>query len=964
MSGIKVDPSQGSGSVEKSSTVSGKIMQRSRSNDFTSTTSATSKNTLSTLLTDENISRDQEKITKGSMNRSKLTPKLVKSLSMPNIKIDIKNIQIESKLIVDNKPKEKSFDINNSKEKDEILNIGKNEAKLEDIIFGNSASSKHFETFTKKSLCNENINFLKELRTEVLKVDCNFESLNKNILEKFVGDGSKSQINIDSETENIIKDAVKSKDLGKLIKGLDQANKEIFALVKIDTKPKFEKELISIDNQLKKFIISTNPPQKQISDIEKNISALSNKTDTESQIKVEKLHNMKKSVMDKYLPNLDINNSKNLSESFAKFKEITVTKSSLTSKPSILRGDINTVYKSFDNLIKASQKSPPDEMGKLKALFSLEHEVKTFIKNNPNSSKIEVLESFSEKIAPLTKINHVTNEQAKIDNPSIKSDIQQPSKLVEAHSPIKYSKDGELIIPDNISMVVEKPGAKGSINQDISLKDTNGTDVTFLKGEKCVVVEKDSKLYIQKIERKKDSKKGDLDEFQVQPTLIPIKDQKLIKAGNQSFTKTTEPLFPKEISLKDIKQGAIGDCYLIAGIYSIAAKDPSAIHNMIKDNKDGTVTVKLFENNKLTNKLEPKFVTFEKSTLNTNEHAEDSLWVQMLEKGYAIHKGSYDKIGEGGHSNDVFEAFTGVPSDKKNILLSSMIDFKSNISPQYKTTDENALKIRENLENAVGTPLTKNQEKALENISNGNYSDNHQLKEILVRDFGLDVNNKDMSIKNNIIRLVSNPEFLPFSSFIDQSKVFAEIKFKSSPTFEDAKKVIDELKEKFKSTEQFKGYPVSDFIGKLETYAKENFKKANEYNPSENKIFNDLKSSLDSGKFVAIGTKKDIGISQGKGHSGGESKVDGLAGQHAYAVLDTVEMNGKKFVKVGNPWGNEFSRDYMMKDGKLVSKEFSKKDYSYLPKSENKVGAGIGANESWIELKDLTKTFEDIYSQH
>ena len=75
-----------------------------------------------------------------------------------------------------------------------------------------------------------------------------------------------------------------------------------------------------------------------------------------------------------------------------------------------------------------------------------------------------------------------------------------------------------------------------------------------------------------------------------------IRDKKLYpEEANVSDPYLTE-LFPHEPCLDDIKQGYIGDCYLLAAITSMINKDPSKIKNMIRDNKDGTATVRLFDN--------------------------------------------------------------------------------------------------------------------------------------------------------------------------------------------------------------------------------------------------------------------------------------------------------------------------------------------------------------------------------
>lgn len=921
------------------------VSRTKTSTDLTSSQHTNNSNPVKDI-TDKKLEEEESDIKSSEINQEKLTPEFFKAISIPELPSTPQKDSDGKKELIEQSKKE-------------ILDVSKLNNDTTNTVYGNSSSSIHLESFAKSIFCDENIKFLKELKSEIEKPEMTFDSLKANIFDKFIDSNSQTQINLPSQIQNKLEIAVKNKDFVGLMSSLKDANNDIYKLVQDDTVPRFNKKINELNTSISNSI-NTQPIQQRLGEIDKQIQSLNGKVDLSSIIKLEKLNNIKQELKSNFLPSIDINDPKGLSEALTKFKEITTTKSSILSKPSLIRGDINTVYKSFDNLVKASQKNPPDGMEKLQALFNLEKEVKNFIQKNPDSGKVAVLKAFAENLAPLTEIKHTTHDQAKINNPNGDFELPKtPQEKVKAH--INHSTNGNLVITDDIQNTSAKPGVRASLTKDITIKNKEGKDVIFKKGEKCVFIEKDSKFFLQKIEKKKDAEKGDLDEFEVKHELLPIDDPKLVKTS-QSFTKTNDKLFPKEISVRDIKQGAIGDCYLIAGIYSITAKDPNAIYNMIKDNEDGTVTVKMFDVNNNTLKLEPKFITFEKSTLNSNEKAEDTLWVQMLEKAYAIHKGSYESIGKGGHSNEVFEAFTGISSTKKDIKLSDLINLKSDISPRYSVPQENKQKIKEIIEKNLGQELNEEQLKCLDKMTNGSCKKPEEVKNLLHKGIGLP--ESKLVEKNEILKLATNDEYLPFLNFVSTSTLYEEMKTIKSPTFEDAKKVIDELKNKFKGIEEFQGYSVSSFINKLETYAKENFINGDAYNKSEETIFNEIKKSLDSDKFVAIGTKKNIGKSQGKGHSGGESMVDGLAGQHAYSVLDTVEMNGKKFVKIGNPWGNEFSRDYVMKDGKLVSREFNKRDYSYLPSSDKKKGAGIEVNESWIELKDLTLTFENIYSQN
>lgn len=95
-----------------------------------------------------------------------------------------------------------------------------------------------------------------------------------------------------------------------------------------------------------------------------------------------------------------------------------------------------------------------------------------------------------------------------------------------------------------------------------------------------------------------------------------------------------EPLFTHAPELSDIKQGELGDCYLLAALGAVVQRHPEAIINMMKDNGDGTVSVRFYnkKNQPVIIKVSKKIPKYEEMDL----YAQNCLWVQMIEKAYAM----------------------------------------------------------------------------------------------------------------------------------------------------------------------------------------------------------------------------------------------------------------------------------------------------------------------------------------
>lgn len=154
------------------------------------------------------------------------------------------------------------------------------------------------------------------------------------------------------------------------------------------------------------------------------------------------------------------------------------------------------------------------------------------------------------------------------------------------------------------------------------------------------------------------------------------KDKRPDGTSRHELTRFTGPLFIDGPKADDVRQGAIGDCYFPAAMASLAFWKPEAIRDAIKDNGDGTYTVRFFDNSgygggrPVEVKVDADLYArswggpaYGSSLGGSTEPEQMELWFPLIEKAYAQWKGSYETIGGGGVAGRVMGEVLGKSYD-------------------------------------------------------------------------------------------------------------------------------------------------------------------------------------------------------------------------------------------------------------------------------------------------------------
>ncbi len=149
-----------------------------------------------------------------------------------------------------------------------------------------------------------------------------------------------------------------------------------------------------------------------------------------------------------------------------------------------------------------------------------------------------------------------------------------------------------------------------------------------------------------------------------------------------SYQYAQGSLFQNGISYTDVKQGVVGDCYLMAALAGTARTDSSAIQNMFIDNGDGTFTVRFMNNGVADYVTVDRYLptsggNFVYANMGGSANSStNELWVALAEKAYAQinqsgwigqdNTNSYDGI-SGGWAYNTIKQITGLTAYDRSL---------------------------------------------------------------------------------------------------------------------------------------------------------------------------------------------------------------------------------------------------------------------------------------------------------
>lgn len=391
--------------------------------------------------------------------------------------------------------------------------------------------------------------------------------------------------------------------------------------------------------------------------------------------------------------------------------------------------------------------------------------------------------------------------------------------------------------------------------------------------------------------------------------------------GPSHYTSVGGSLFPNDPSTGDIKQQELADCYLLAGVIAILARDggPQAIAGLMKE-KDGRVVVRLYDKGG-----NPRYVSIEKSIRkNSEKHNGGAIWATLLEKAYAAAGFvEEDKRADDKPGGPVLTGYAKLNFGKTETALKVLLGANADL----RRFDMGALAddVGSNAGYVFGCMWSLDAANKLQQSS---------IAKIVDRVFG-----GDGRQWNAFVQWRTEYVKGQWNTLLD---AYGDIKDKKGVTTRRKALRLEDLEDFLKrlSLDQPTANRIMSFVE--ENKLLPGRRGTGKYTSLQIRTFGRIKDAMDAGKPVTVSSTKEVaGKTTGRGKSGGEAVAKGLVGQHVYAVIGVREdADGLKWVRIRNPWG-ETGREYIRSGNILKARETKEGEFD-------------------LELNDLTKRFESM----
>lgn len=411
------------------------------------------------------------------------------------------------------------------------------------------------------------------------------------------------------------------------------------------------------------------------------------------------------------------------------------------------------------------------------------------------------------------------------------------------------------------------------------------------------------------------------------------------------------PLFEEPPKPEDVRQGALGDCYLLGAMIAVVKQRPEHFFYHMMECGD-TVIVKMYRSD-----LTPVFIKVDKSVVVRQQNkmfASGALWVCIYEKAYAAagFTGSAMELPEGKRS------YGFISSGSENYALQHIT---RRASTEYAFNP--ALELDTQRLILLTSLMKKHADKGLNVDILGAVNKVHNDCTAVIE------NNFKEAVSQRLIEQWCDAEHI--KSCIKDIVVQTRENAGQGNAAAGAGQAGQGNVRLTPDEEQF----ISETAQQMADMNQAEFSKnlpgipgAGRYSQAEIALFTGIKDCLDGGKPVTVSTKKDVAEilsgQQGAGRAG-EGVAGGLVGPHGYAVMNyhlegTVDAPANMAVRIRNPWGDTGRGYFPNPPGQAGLHADQQVDITNRADRNQLYGRRIDDGEFWLDMSELIRYFRAV----